>query len=170
MYLIIDFDKTYFRNDFFQDQLKLEFTRNPVKIVKILCLSKSWIGFKNYILKSVKIEDFEFGDVVNSSLDTWIRDNSQRFKGVSLVSASPDNFIKSVSRRFEGEIFPFSEVFGSTSINLKGENKLAFIKKHYGTDFWYVGDSRSDNIIFAAARGAIKVSSGKLKVIKGDII
>ncbi len=170
MHLIVDFDKTYFKKDFFQDQLKSNFIESPIRMIRYLFFNRSWVQFKNYVLDSVKIEEFEFGDVVNKSLDTWIRENSHHFNGVSLVTASPDNFIKSVSVRFEGEIFPFSEVYGSTSINLKGKNKLAFIIERYGSDFWYIGDSRSDNVIFAAAQGAIKISSGKLKFIKGDIV
>ena len=55
---------------------------------------------------------------------------------------------------------------GSTSMNLKGQNKLDYIMSKWRNNFDYLGDSKSDNIIFKSARNGFLVTSNKLIHVK----
>ena len=55
----------------------------------------------------------------------------------------------------------FDSVAGSDGKNnLKGENKLAWLREHLPGDFIYAGDSAADLPLFLAARGAILCDAG----------
>jgi hypothetical protein len=55
---------------------------------------------------------------------------------------------------------------GSTSINLKGQNKLDYIMSKWGSNFDYLGDSKSDNIIFKSARNGFLITRNELIHVK----
>ena len=55
---------------------------------------------------------------------------------------------------------------GSTNINLKGKNKLDYINSKWGSNFDYLGDSRSDNIIFKNAKNGFLIKGNEIIYVK----
>jgi phosphoserine phosphatase len=92
----------------------------------------------------------------------WINENKAHYEKIIIVSASPDFFVKEVLKHLDF----IDEMHGSTSINLKGKIKLDYIMNKWGNNFDYLGDSKSDNIIFKSARNGFLVTSNKLIHVK----
>ena len=92
----------------------------------------------------------------------WINENKAQYEKIIIVSASPDLFVKDVLKQLDF----IDEMHGSTSINLKGKNKLDYIIAKWGNNFDYLGDSRSDNIIFKSARNGFLITRNELIHVK----
>ena len=65
----------------------------------------------------------------------------------------------------------FDEVIGSKAqINLKGANKLAAIKNRVGSSrFIYIGDSKSDFVIFESASTCVLASNSRLLIFRAKL-
>ena len=92
----------------------------------------------------------------------WINENKAHYEKIIIVSASPDFFVKEVLKQLDF----IDEMHGSKDINLKGKNKLDYIMSKWGNNFDYLGDSKSDNIIFKSARNGFLITSNKLIHVK----
>jgi 4-hydroxybenzoate polyprenyltransferase len=153
MICIVDFDKTFFKNDFFEEQFCKSILTNPFRVFKeVKHANGNWVLYKQQLLTE-KIFNNEYEFLINTVVKEWINKNRNRFTKIIAVSASPDAFVKKMLLPFQ----LFDEVYGSIDINLKGQAKLNFIKQNWDEPFAYIGDSKDDEIIFSAATEAVRV-------------
>jgi len=159
---IIDFDKTLLKNDFFKEIFYRTLLQNPFKLINHFLIKRSSIlDLKNELLLNFKL-DYPVQILLNLIIINWINKNKAHYEKIIIVSASPDFFIKDVLKNLDF----IDEMHGSTSINLKGKNKLDYIIGKWGNDFDYLGDSTSDNIIFKSARNGFLITRNKLIHVK----
>ena len=162
MVCIIDFDKTLLKNDFFKEIFYRTLLQNPFKLINHFLINRSSIlDLKNKLLLNFKI-NYPVQLLLNPMIINWIKENKSNYEKIIIVSASPDFFVKEVLKHLDF----INEIHGSTSINLKGKNKLDYIIAKWGNNFDYLGDSRSDNIIFKNARNGFLITSNKLIHVK----
>ena len=162
MVCIIDFDKTLLKNDFFKEIFYRTLLQNPFKLINHFLIKRSSIlELKNELLLNFKI-NYPVQLLLNPIIIHWINENKAHYEKIIIVSASPDFFVKEVLKQLDF----INEIYGSTSINLKGKNKLDYIIEKWGNNFDYLGDSKSDNIIFKSARNGFLVTSNKLIHVK----
>ena len=162
MVCIIDFDKTLLKNDFFKEIFYRTLLQNPFKLINHFLIKRSSIlDLKNELLLNFKL-DYPVQILLNLIIINWINKNKAHYEKIIIVSASPDFFIKDVLKNLDF----IDEMHGSTSINLKGKNKLDYIIGKWGNDFDYLGDSTSDNIIFKSARNGFLITRNKLIHVK----
>ena len=162
MVCIIDFDKTLLKNDFFKEIFYRTLLQNPFKLINHFLIKRSSIlDLKNELLLNFKL-DYPVQILLNLIIINWINKNKAHYEKIIIVSASPDFFIKDVLKNLDF----IDEMHGSTSINLKGKNKLDYIIGKWGNNFDYLGDSTSDNIIFKSARNGFLITRNKLIHVK----
>ena len=162
MVCIIDFDKTLLKNDFFKEIFYRTLLQNPFKLINHFLIKRSSIlELKKELLLNFKI-NYPVQLLLNPIIIHWINENKAHYEKIIIVSASPDFFVKEVLKQLDF----INEIYGSTSINLKGKNKLDYIIEKWGNNFDYLGDSKSDNIIFKSARNGFLVTSNKLIHVK----
>ena len=162
MVCIIDFDKTLLKNDFFKEIFYRTLLQNPFKLINHFLIKRSSIlDLKNELLLNFKI-NYPIQLLLNPIIINWINENKSHYEKIIIVSASPDFFVKEVLKQLDF----IDEMHGSKDINLKGQNKLDYIIEKWGNNFDYLGDSKSDNIIFKSARSGFLVTSNKLIHVK----
>ena len=162
MVCIIDFDKTLLKNDFFKEIFYRTLLQNPFKLINHFLIKRSSIlDLKNELLLNFKI-NYPIQLLLNPIIIDWINENKAHYEKIIIVSASPDFFVKEVLKQMDF----IDEMHGSKDINLKGQNKLDYIIEKWGDNFDYLGDSKSDNIIFKSARNGFLVTSNKLIHVK----
>lgn len=161
--LILDLDGTFFRNDFFAEIFIRDILNQPFFTVKRLLKASNWLSFKKGILRDVSFNAEVLLNLRNEELFSWLVENKSNFSGIHIVTASPDEFIKKMYSNFKYDVFEWIDsVHGSLDINLKGQKKLDFIQEKFGISFSYVGDSKSDFVIFGKSELAVYVKRGKL--------
>ena len=162
MVCIIDFDKTLLKNDFFKEIFYRTLLQNPFKLINHFLIKRSSIlDLKNELLHNFKI-NYPIQLLFNPIIIHWINKNKANYEKIIIVSASPDFFVKEVLKQLD----LIDEMHGSTSINLKGKNKLHYIIEKWGKNFDYLGDSKSDNIIFKSARNGFLITRNELIHVK----
>ncbi len=159
--LIIDFDLTLIKHDLFVLNLKKLILTDFCSLLKIQLKSRSWIEFKLGILF---LNNYTFEEIVNNDLLVHINKIGDNFESIVVVSATPQIFL----RNFIPEGY-FDGLYGSTTINLKGVKKLRFIQNKFGNNFGYIGDSKSDEIIFETSIYADKIIDNKIINLKNEI-
>ena len=150
--LIVDFDRTFLRNDFFEEQLVIQLIRNPFKTLSKFVKSNNWVDFKMEILDNYKVVPEVFESLINRKVLDEMDTAKANGRAVICISASPQNFLDRVIP--DGY---FHSIIGSKDYLLKGKKKLEFIIEKYGDKFDYIGDSPSDDIILKEAVIGIKV-------------
>jgi len=159
---IIDFDKTLLKNDFFKEIFYRTLLQNPFKLINHFLIKRSSIlDLKNELLHNFKL-NYPIQLLLNPITINWINENKAHYEKIIIVSASPDFFVKDVLKQLD----LIDEMHGSTSLNLKGKNKLHYIMEKWGNNFDYLGDSRSDNIIFKSARNGFLITRNELIHVK----
>ena len=154
MVLIVDFDGTFLKNDFFKEAFFKKLIENPFFLAKHFFFHrKSVLDLKMHLLKDLCIS-YDINFLVNSPVLKWIEENKGNYEKVIMVSASPGFFIKQLMT----PLHIFDEIHGSEDINLKGLKKLKFINDRWGDDFSYIGDSAADKCIFTASKKGFRVS------------
>ena len=162
MVCIIDFDKTLLKNDFFKEIFYRTLLQNPFKLINHFLIKRSSIlELKKELLLNFKI-NYPIQLLLNPIIINWINENKAHYEKIIIVSASPDFFVKEVLKQLDF----INEIHGSKDINLKGQNKLDYIIEKWGDNFDYLGDSKSDSIIFKSARNGFLVTSNKLIHVK----
>ncbi len=162
MICIIDFDKTLFKNDFFKEAFVKKLIENPLKLFKHFIIErKDILTLKNELLAQITIQ-YSSEILINPTVKNWIIENRNNYDKMVVVSASPDFFIKQVLK----DIDFIDEIHGSTTKNLKGENKLEYINNLWGDNFDYLGDSNSDIPIFKGAKNGFKITRKGLIHVK----
>ena len=162
MVCIIDFDKTLLKNDFFKEIFYRTLLQNPFTLINHFLINRSSIlELKKELLLNFKI-NYPIQLLLNPIIISWINENKAHYEKIIIVSASPDFFVKEVLKQLDF----INEIHGSKDINLKGQNKLDYIMSKWGSNFDYLGDSKSDNVIFKSARNGFLVTSNKLIHVK----
>jgi phosphoserine phosphatase len=158
MVCIVDFDGTYFRNDYFMECFYRKLLKNPIFIFRhFLWERKSILSLKYLLLQELEL-DYDTSELVNPTVSDWLLANKSKFDQVVLVSATPQFFLDKIFVNNE----LFDSIYGSTSVNLNAETKLNFILEKFGSDFYYIGDSLDDNVIFRHAKNGLKVKFNRL--------
>jgi len=146
--LIVDLDGTFIKSDLLVESFLKLLKLNFLKAVKsLLYIPKGLSNFKNYIAKEVdlNIESIPKNKEVLDLIKT--RDSY-------LVTASNEKYAKQIHQSTN----IFIKSFGSSSdLNLKGKNKLIFLKKEF-TEFDYIGDSKADFPILLESNTAFTVN------------
>lgn len=156
--LVVDFDGCYVRNDFFAEQFVRKALDRPFFILTHFIVRKrSWLELKKMLLVDVNI-GYPLEQLINQTVSEFIEKNREQYSSVVLVSASPEEFVRKI---LSGNNV-FDEVYGSTTVNLKSKDKLAFIKEKFGEKFEYIGNSSDDDVILKAAAKGYKVVNEKL--------
>jgi len=159
---IVDFDKTFLKNDFFKERFYRVLIYRPLELIlHFIIQQKSLLELKHSLLSSFEI-NYQIDSLINEDVKKWIIDNRQNYDKVIIVSASPDFFVKRVLKN----ITLFDEIHGSQEINLKGKKKLAYIVEKWGNKFDYIGDSRVDIPIFKACKNAFKLTKKGVVYVK----
>lgn len=162
MVCIIDFDKTLLKNDFFKEIFYRTLLQNPFKLINHFLVKRgSILELKKELLLNFKIK-YPIQLLLNPIIIHWINEQKAHYEKIIIVSASPDFFVKEVLKHQDF----IDEIHGSTDINLKGENKLDYIMSQWGSNFDYLGDSQSDNIIFKSARNGFLITRNELIHVK----
>jgi 4-hydroxybenzoate polyprenyltransferase len=152
---VVDFDGTYFKNDYFKECfLRVLITRPWVLINHFILKRRSLLALKHELLESLAIP-YDPSNMMNHSVNEWIQTNRHHYDKIVLVSASPHFFVKKLLQSSN----VFDEVYGSTSINLKGKAKWQFIEEKFGNQVDYIGDSKADEYIFKQVNNGIRVKS-----------
>lgn len=154
MVCIIDFDGTFLKNDFFEECFYKKLIENPLYILRhFLWSRKGLLELKKDLLRKAEVPyDIDF--LINKEVWQWVEANRGKYSKIVVVSATPEFFVQNLLT----PLGLFDEVYGSTSVNLKGNAKLQFIRERWGEDFTYIGDSRADLPIFSKASTALKVT------------
>ena len=161
MYLICDFDGTLVRNDFFEERFFKLFLEQPWSIVRYGFQRNGLLRVKHRLLDNY-FPEYDLKFIFNQKLVDWIKENQKNYEGTLLISASPDAFV----RRIAEPLAIFDKVYGSSTHNLKGANKLHFIQELGIKQFAYIGDSPADHPVFDAANEAYLINSDKIEKIK----
>jgi hypothetical protein len=158
MYCIVDFDGTFFKNDFFSEIFFKFIIERPFYLLKLFFIKNfNFLEIKKTLLANHKI-NYDVDFLINSNVLKWINENKSNFINIYLVSASPDFFIKYILK----DQIIFDDLFGSISINLKGVEKVKFIQQKWGSNFVYLGDSNDDIPIFKIAKKAYRIKNNIL--------
>jgi phosphoserine phosphatase len=158
MVLIVDFDGTYLKNDFFAEQIYKKAIENPFFLLRHFLWSRAdLLALKLRLLAPLEL-NYPVEQLVNPVVAGFIKDHREQYSQVVIASASPDVFVKRVLQNDP----LFTGVYGSTTVNLKGEKKLKFILDTFGDNFHYIGDSSADIPIFRAAKKAYRVKGNQL--------
>ena len=162
MICIIDFDKTLLKNDFFKEIFYRTLLQNPFKLINHFLIKRSSIlALKNELLLNFNLH-YPIHLLLNPIIINWINENKSNYEKIIIVSASPNFFVKDVLKNLDF----INEMHGSTNINLKGKNKLDYINSKWGSNFDYLGDSRSDNIIFKNAKNGFLIKGNEIIYVK----
>ena len=162
MICVIDFDGTFFKNDFFLEILYKTILNRPVYFIKLLFnTSFKIIKIKKELLKSHNI-NYKVDFLINNVILNWIYENKYRYTNIFLVSATPNIFLQKVLKNQ----ITFDEIYGSEEINLVGVYKLNFILNKWGPNFAYVGNSNDDIPIFKSSKEAYKFINNTIINVK----
>jgi hypothetical protein len=155
--LVVDFDGTYLKNDFFAEQFYKKLIENPFYLAYHGLISGNLVKVKQRLLRNVQLS-YSINQLVQPEVAEFLRNRRSYYKSVVLVTASPEDFVKRVLQ----DDNTFDEIHGTQDVNLKGSNKLQFIRDKFGDEFHYIGDSSADTPIFLAARKAFRVKNGSI--------
>ena len=162
MICIIDFDGTFFKNDFFLEVFFKAIIDRQFNLFKLCFLKKfNLLKIKVDLLSNFQL-NYDISFLINPVVLHWIEDNKTKYTKIYLVSASPEFFLKTIFKNQQ----IFDGVYGSVQINLKGIEKLKFIQQKWGSNFTYIGDSNDDIPIFKVAKDAFKIINNKLINVK----
>ena len=169
--LIVDLDSTLLKNDFFAEALIKQLISNPFQLVYQYLKHKNWVNFKQQILSKTKPTIVEIKHLINTNVYLWITKNKDNFSSIHIVSASPNQFVNYIFEIIKSNFpdNPIVDAQGSIHFNLSGIKKLEYLLEKYGDFFWYIGDSKSDYLIFRKSKGALIVKNGHLIRIHGEL-
>lgn len=156
--LVVDLDGTLCRTDTLHEGLLRLAATTPLQLLRLPgWLAQGRAGLKARLADKGVLEAETLP--LNDDVIEMVRDAQKAGRKTALVSAADHRQVTAVAEATG----VFDEAFGSTeSHNLKGAQKAAFLNEHFGTGmFDYVGDSKADAPVWAAARRAITVGAGQ---------
>ena len=156
---MVDLDGTLTPTDTLVESIVSILKHNPLEIFRLLywLISRRCIAdFKHKIaIKS----GFAAPHVpLREDLLAWLETEKHRGRVIVLATAAHESIAQAVAAK----IGLFDAVLSSTSrVNLKGEAKLNAIRKQFGDNFTYAGDSTADLPIFRAAGASVLVGANR---------
>ena len=169
--LVVDLDGTLIKTDLLYEGFILLLRKNLLYIFPCLFwLLRGKAYLKCRILKIVHITPELLP--YNKRVLNFLQKEFDNGRKLILATASPLSTALEISRHHP----IFDEVYGTEeNINLKGKQKLKLLMAHFGEfEFDYIGNSRSDLVIFASSRYSYLVnptrslerSAGKISNLK----
>ncbi len=155
--LIVDLDGTVLLTDSLQEGFIRLLFRNPVAAVgSLACLPLGRAAFKRSISRHRPLADSVLPQ--RRELVEFLKAEKSGNRKIHLLTAADQETAEEIA----SGIGLFDSVAGSNAKrNLKGANKLAWVRENVPGDFIYAGDSAADLPMFLAARGAILCDAGR---------
>jgi len=157
--IVVDLDGTLTYTDTFWECICSLLRRRTFSLAYALTkLRQGRATFKQHI---AGLADFDAGALpLNNDLIVWLRQERRAGRRLVLATASD----RSIAQAVADHVDLFDEVLASDGDrNLKGPAKAVALVERFGVNgFDYVGDSRADLPVWAAARHAIVVGGEKL--------
>ena len=148
--IIVDLDRTLIKTDSMVESVISVLKDNPLRIFSFLSkLLKGKVDFKKYVFEHCDFSSFAGTFPVNSELVDYLKEEKKNGSKLYLVSASDERAVKATANALKLTAL-FDGIYGTTDkTNLKGQNKLDFIKNHISKlngedEIIYCGDSSSD--------------------------
>ena len=165
--LIVDLDGTLSKTDTLHEGIVSVLFKKPIKIVSLL---KSLFAGKTHLKEFVTQTVTQSADSFCYRFDliNFLKQEKRKGRKIYLVTASNQKIADSI----EDYLGIFDGVKGSdNNLNLKGLNKLKWIKENFPQGYLYAGDHKVDIPIWNESDGAILVGKGsKLEnEVKDDI-
>lgn len=165
--LIVDLDGTLSKTDTLHEGIVSILFKKPIKIVSLL---KSLFAGKTHLKEFVTQTVTQSADSFCYRFDliNFLKQEKRKGRKVYLVTASNQKIADSI----EDYLGIFDGVKGSdNNLNLKGLNKLKWIKENFPQGYLYAGDHKVDIPIWNESDGAILVGKGNdyHKEIKQDL-
>lgn len=164
--LCVDLDGTLLKSDSLVESLAVLLQKYGIwYVLKFpIWLSKGRAYFKRQVAKAVDLDASTLP--YNSEVLSFLRD--RKASGTRLILATAAN--EKIAQTVAGHLQLFDEVLASDdTVNLKGLRKLEAIKKRsLASGFDYIGDSKADLPIWAAARNSYVAGSNRsIRALKG---
>ena len=165
--IIVDLDGTLIKTDSMIESVISVLKENPLRIFSLLSkLLKGKIDFKKYVFEHCDFSSFAGAFPVNTDLVNYLKEEKNNGSKLYLVSASDERAVKATAEALKISSL-FDGIYGTTeNTNLKGENKLEFIKNtiapiHNKSEIIYCGDSSSDIELWKdeSISGAVRVGN-----------
>jgi phosphoserine phosphatase len=157
--LVVDLDGTLTRTDTLAEGLLRLVREQPLALLRaIFTFRQGRAAFKAWIASLTALDPSSLP--LNPELVAWLREQAARGRPLILATASDRQVAQAIADR----VGLFTEVLASDGQrNLKGPAKAVVLVEHFSHGgFDYVGDSRADLPVWAAARHAIIVGGPKL--------
>lgn len=171
--IIVDLDGTLIKTDSMIESLISVLKNNPFRIFSLLAkLLKGKIDFKKYVYEHCDFFSFAGTFPVNTDFVCYLKEEKQNGSKIYLVSASDDRAVKITVESLELTSL-FDGIYGTSGKNnLKGGNKLEFIKNNITSnnaenEIIYCGDSNSDLALWKdkSIDGAVLVGNNTSKLM-----
>ena len=170
--IIVDLDGSLIKTDSMIESIISVLKDNPLRLFTLFTKSlKGKIDFKKYVFEHCNFPSIARFFPVNHDLVDYLKEEKEKGTKLYLVSASDERAVKAtVSALGLAELF--DRMYGtSNSTNLKGKNKLEFIKNsiapyHSEPEIIYCGDNRSDIELWKdeSISGAVLVGNKTAKI------
>jgi len=148
--LVVDLDGTVLLTDTIVENFSCLLFRDPLAAGECLLSIRSRAAFKQRVAQHILPDLHHLPQ--REELIRLIRSERARGREVHLVTAADQKIADGIAAAID----MFNSATGSNGKeNLKGEAKLAHIRRRFARGFIYAGDNTCDLPVFAAARGAI---------------
>lgn len=166
--VFVDLDGTFIRCNSFSRELKIFLRdRGLLKSIPLFFLLPEYtrLSVKEFIYS--QIGQLDYSECVNESVLEMVQEFKAHGYKITLATAA----VEPSAKRIVAPYKIFDEVIGSKAqINLKGTSKLAAIKNRVGTSkFIYIGNSKSDFVIFESASKCVLVSDSRLLILRAKL-
>jgi 4-hydroxybenzoate polyprenyltransferase len=151
--IVVDLDGSLTATDTLGESLVELLRKSPLNIPRLfLWLTKGRAGFKSAVAGKVDIAAQHLP--YNEPFLAYLRSEKDNGRRIVLATAAHISIAHRVSRH----LGLFEQVLATEGDrNLKGNAKLAAIRKHLGDDFVYAGNSSADLPIWKAAKAAVLI-------------
>lgn len=154
---MVDLDRTLVLTDTLVEHFLILVLRAPWRAIQcLLQLRKGKAAFKAAIARTVELYDGAF--LFNPELLAYLHAQKDSGRALHLVTASNQKMADLVAAR----VGLFDSVTGTSStVNLKGRNKLSYLEQAFPDGFCYAGDCAADLVIWAKSAGAVVVGADR---------
>lgn len=148
--LVVDLDGTLTLSDTFFENFVISLHNAPIAtLLALKTLRKDTSHIKQHIANLAPLD--ATGIPYREDLLEYLKEEKARGRPIHLVTAADQSIANSVA----AHIGLFSSAVGSRpGLNLKGVNKLDYLKKQFPEGFDYIGDSMADLAIWQETRVA----------------
>lgn len=155
--LAVDLDGTLCRTDTLHETLLALAASQPSQLLRLPgWLSEGRAGLKARLADTGVLDPSTLP--LNAAVVDYVRTERAAGRRTTLISAADHRVVTAVAEMTG----LFDEAYGSAEgLNLKGDEKAAFLTEHFGPKmFDYLGDSSADLPVWAAARRGFTVGAG----------